>query len=61
MEAGTNGWSYILTQGSTFVSNNEGLYGQLSSQFAEVATVWQTYRLEGVMLEFTPSNFAGLG
>lgn len=23
--------------------------------------LWQTYRLDSVMLEFTPSNFAGLG
>jgi len=61
MVAGTAGWTLTLSQGTALVGNSEGLYGQLSSQFAELATVWQTYRLDGVMLEFTPSNFAGLG
>ena len=61
MECGTNGWNYELTQGSTTVGNGVGLYGQQTSQFAEVATIWQTFRVEGVMLEFTPSSFAGLG
>jgi len=42
-------------------ANESALYGQLSGQFNQLAQVWQTYRLDGVMLEFTPSTFAGLG
>jgi hypothetical protein len=34
IEAGTNGWNYLLTQGSVNAGNDTALYGQLSAQFA---------------------------
>jgi len=43
------------------VGNATGLYGELSDQFLQVAQSWQTFRNDGIMVEFTPSNFAGLG
>jgi hypothetical protein len=61
IEAGTNGWNYELLQGGVGVGNRSALYGALTGQFAQLSSLWQTYRLDGIMLEFTPSSFSGLG
>ena len=43
------------------VGNQSALFGELTNQFAELSKVWQTYRLDHVIVEFTPSGFQGLG
>lgn len=61
MIAGVNGWNYTITQGTNIVGNDSALYGQLTGQFAQLQTLWQTYRVDDVMLEFTPNTFSGSG
>lgn len=61
MIAGVNGWNYTITQGANIVGNSEALYGQFSGQFAQLQTLWQTYRVDDAMLEFTPNTFSGSG
>jgi len=43
------------------VGNSSALYGQLTGQFDQLSTLWQTYRLDNVMMEWTPNTFSGTG
>jgi len=40
IETGPNGWSWELKQGGAIVGNQSALYGQLASQFSQLAAVW---------------------
>lgn len=40
LAAGPNGWSWTVLQAGGIVGNQSALYGQLTSQFAELAKVW---------------------
>lgn len=54
--AGPNRWAWSLTQAGNILQQETGAYGELTGQFAELALLWATYRLDSVKLTFVPNN-----
>lgn len=50
--AGVNGWGYSLNQGNANIGTQDFLYGDSTGQFSELATLWSTYRLDSLMVEW---------
>jgi len=54
--AGLNEWGYALKQYGTLIGSSNYPYGELAGQFSELAQLWSTYRLDGISIEWRPSN-----
>lgn len=55
--AGPNGFAFTITQGGAVLAGlQSSSYGENTLQFAELAELWLTYRLDKVTLEFVPNN-----
>lgn len=54
--AGVNEWGYVLKQGSTIIGSSNYPYGELARQFSELAQLWSTYRIDGLMIDWSPAQ-----
>jgi len=52
---GVNKWIWDVRQGGVVLTAQDFKYGQGTEQFAELAALWSTYRLDSVQVEFVPS------
>jgi glutathione peroxidase-family protein len=53
--SGVNKWIWDVRQGGSIVTAETLEYGEFTEQFAELAALWSTYRLDSVTIEFVPS------
>ena len=58
--SGINRWIWELRQGGSVQSSQNLAYGEFTEQFAELAALWETYRLDSVQVQFVP-NMTGAG
>jgi hypothetical protein len=56
LAASVNRFSWVAYQGGSAIAGVESEYGAIGGQFAELTTLWQTYRLNAVRVEFIPNN-----
>lgn len=54
--ASVNRFSWVAYQGGSPIAGEESEYGAIGGQFAELTTLWATYRLNAVRVEFIPNN-----
>jgi hypothetical protein len=51
-----NSWSYSISQVGTTLDVIGAQFGESTGQFADLARLWETYRLLDVSVEFIPNN-----
>jgi len=54
--AGVNEWGYVLKQGANIIGSSNYPYGELGQQFPELAALWSTYRVDGLMVDWSPAQ-----
>lgn len=54
--AGLNLWGYVVKQGGNILQTASYPYGELANQFNELATLWSTYRIDNISIEWKPSQ-----
>jgi hypothetical protein len=51
-----NTWSFSISQAGSTLDVIGAAYGETTGQFADLARLWDTYRLLAVDVEFIPNN-----